>query len=168
MPVFVQVFSHPRFYWVLEKLPLGLGRTIYDPTFKVSGMPRMYQRIGSRSIAGVDRLNEHRAAVGNIYRAYLSGKGFPVIGQPNTAYVRYPLQVRNRNAIKRLFKYGVRQLYPLALCDLPALQQILAAPDKIETPGSRAIARNLVTLPTHLSVTRRIAFRLMKEIALNI
>jgi hypothetical protein len=42
---------------MLEKLPLGLGRTVFDPAFSVSGMPRLYQRIGVRALDELEAIN---------------------------------------------------------------------------------------------------------------
>lgn len=164
MPGVVRVFSNPRVYWVMEKLPLGLGRTIYDPSFAVSNMPRLYQRIGNRGIAELDKLNKHRAAIGNIYSSHFSDKRNSPFNISDLPLVRYPLLVKNRKPLSQLTKYGIRQLYPLALSDLPPLQDSLATP-RARVPGAREIADRLITLPTHLSVNKYTASHILEKIS---
>lgn len=161
MPMATRILACPQLYWIPERLPLGLGRTVYDPSFSVSQMPLPYQRIGTVALASLERLNQHRAAIGEAYCSYFEGKTGSRRGWKMPAYTRYPLLVRNQADARRLSMYGVRRLYPLALCDLPALQSSLAIPGK-HTPGAREIAGRLVTLPTHLSVNEKIADRLVR------
>lgn len=170
LPFAVRFFSHPRLYWLLEKLPLGLGSTIYDPDFAVGPMPRLYRRMGVRAVKELENLNNHRQAISRIYRDFFAGKTSSGPAEPVSTCLRYPFFVRNQKAAPRLFNLGVRQLYPLALCDLPELQKN-TAPHRADTPGARKIAEKLVTLPTHLAVSRNqaleIADRAGKTFTLN-
>ncbi|MBU0681030.1 MAG: DegT/DnrJ/EryC1/StrS family aminotransferase [Proteobacteria bacterium] len=163
LPFVVQIFSRPYFYWILEKLPLGLGRTVYDPAFSVSAMPLLYQRIGSASLSALARLNRHRSAIGHIYHILFAkeGGGGDLAGMP--PLIRYPLLVSNQQDAQSLAMLGIRQFYPHALCDLPALSTSLAG-DGRPTPGAREIANRLVTLPTHLAVNEKIARNIAKRV----
>lgn len=164
LPVVVQIFSNPRLYWLLERLPLGLGRTVYDPAFDLSVMSSLYQRIGALGLGELEMLNEHRIAIGNIYQTCFNGNmNFRERGAAQ-AHVRYPLlMLQNGQVLEQLFKHGVRRLYPLALCDLPPLQDSLTD-HNARTPGARQIAERLITLPTHMSVSESIAARIANEI----
>lgn len=162
---FIRIFSHPRFYWILEKMPLGLGRTIFDPSFAVAGIPLCYRRAGVLGLRELEGLNRHRIVVGNIYNARFShGTGFSE--KNGSVPVRFPVLVKDGKAALKLFDYGVRQLYPLALCDLAPLRSSLADP-KVDTPGAREIARRLITLPTHGLVTERIAGEIARGVKKN-
>ena len=162
LPIAVRILSNPRLYWMLEKLPLGLGRTIYDPTFPVSTMPLGHQRIGTSALAALDRLNEHRATIGGVYREHFAASTAGATLGGCVPYLRYPLLVSNQCDAARLARHGVRTFYPLALCDLPALQEHLADGEH-DTPGAREIARRLVTLPTHSGVSIQTARELAAE-----
>ncbi|MEN8258769.1 MAG: aminotransferase class V-fold PLP-dependent enzyme [Thermodesulfobacteriota bacterium] len=162
LPFAVQILSRPRLYWLLETLPLGLGQTVYNPDFGVSTMPSFYQRIGASALPGLEKLNQHRAGIGRLYQSLFSQQAdvLPAVGMP--AYVRYPLLVSNQQEVRRMTSYGVRQLYPLALCDLPALQADLVE-GRTQARGAREIARRLVTLPTHLAVDASSAKKIAGE-----
>ena len=159
LPLAIQIFSRPRFYWILEKLPLGLGQTIYDPAFAVSTMPRLYRKMGVRGLEELEKLNLHRALIGKIYRDYFSDENNGQMKQASLACVRYPLLVQNNGGANALFNLGVRQMYPFALCDLPQLRDELTD-QEVKTPGAREIAARLITLPTHLAVNELTANRI--------
>jgi len=156
-PMAVRILSWPGFYWILEQLPLGLGQTIYDPKFSIQGMSPAYQRIGSTAAKALDRLNSHRTAITRIYDTSFgvardaSDKALPCL--------RYPIMTDHSKKAADLAHLGVRRLYPQALCDLAPLKPLLAE-SKVRTPGAKQIARNLVTLPTHLGVSKNTALKI--------
>jgi perosamine synthetase len=160
-PLAVRFLACPQLYWLPEKLPLGLGQPEFDPSFPVAQMPLPYQRIGTAALAGLERFNQHRAAIGRMYDSCFGAKSESKQSVTVPAYMRYPLLVRNLSDMERLAAYGVRQIFPMALCDLPALQCHLTAPGA-RTPGAREIGDRLVTLPTHLSVNERVADRIVR------
>lgn len=163
-PIAVRTFSHPSIYWILEKLPLGLGHTVYDPAFPVFSMPRLYRKLGTRALPELQRLNKHRTRIRTVYsEQFFPDKACPQIGA-DSPLVRYPLLVEKRALSKRLLNHGVRQLYPQALCDLPQLREELVS-QKSTTPGARRIAEQLLTLPTHLSVTEHAAAGIAQEVS---
>ncbi|MGV1098212.1 aminotransferase class V-fold PLP-dependent enzyme [Thiovibrio sp. JS02] len=165
LPFLVQIFIKPRLYWILEKLPLGLGRTVYDPGFAVEAMPRAYQRIGVAVLPELARLNRHRIMIGKLYQDRFQAQAAG--GAERTpAYTRYPLLVRNQSDTGLLAAHGVRRLYPLALCDLAALGKALAGAAG-GTPGAREIAERLITLPTHLAVERKTAEMIIRAVEGN-
>jgi dTDP-4-amino-4,6-dideoxygalactose transaminase len=154
MPAAVRILSWPGLYWFLEKLPLGLGRTIYDPGFQVAGMSLAYQCLGDSALDDLGRLNRHRSLIAKIYnKAFEADADAQGIMVPP---VRYPLLVDQQEKVDKLAGYGVRRLYPKALCDLEELKPELTDPD-VQTPGAREISRRLITLPTHLGVSEHLA-----------
>jgi perosamine synthetase len=161
MPAAIRILSWPGLYWSLEKMPLGLGRTIYDPGFQVAGMSLAYQCLGDSALDDLDRLNRHRSLIAKVYNKAFGaetdaeGKTVPP--------VRYPLLVDQQEKADKLAGYGVRRLYPQALCDLKALKPELADPG-ITTPGARKIANTLVTLPTHLGISESMAQKISNHV----
>jgi len=151
LPFAIRLFSWPKLYWMLERLPLGLGRTVYDPEFTVASMPTLYQRIGTRALAGLAQLNRHRVEISRTYRTCLGGSP-----QQDSAHVRFPVLVREQDEVTGMARFGVRRLYPLALCDLPPLGKHLVQLG-LALPGAREIAERLVTLPTHRTVDSQCA-----------
>ena len=163
MPIAVRFFSQPRFYWIMEKLPLGLGRTIYDPSFPVADIPRLYHNAGAAGLREIESLNDHRRLIGGIYERHLSGQTGRLPVKNQSPCVRYPILVKSNDQVGPLSMYGVRKLYPLSLCDLPALQEKLAGPPE-PTRGAREIAGRLITLPTHRYVNEPTAGDIVRQI----
>ena len=161
MPAAVRVLSWPGLYWSLEKMPLGLGRTIYDPGFQVAGMPLAYQCLGDSALDDLDRLNRHRLLIAKVYNKSFGAEAYAE--DITVPPVRYPLLVDQQEKAEKLARYGVRRLYPQALCDLKALKPELADPG-ITTPGARKIANTLVTLPTHLGISENIAQKISNHV----
>ncbi len=151
LPFAIRLFSWPKLYWVLERLPLGLGRTVYDPEFPVASMPTLYQRIGTRALAELPQLNQHRIEISRTYRTCLGDSS-----EQDLAHVRFPVLVHKQNDVAGMARFGVRRLYPLALCELPPLDKHLRLQGQA-LPGAREIAERLVTLPTHRTVDSQCA-----------
>ena len=163
MPLAVRILSNPAFYWSMEKLPLGLGRTIYDPGFPVSGMSRFYQRLGEYALNDFERLNRHRSMISKIYADHLEpGNAFRNKTAVSSPHVRYPLLADSNKRAEDLVNYGVRRMYPRALCDLEPLREHLTG-SPAKTPGAREISRRLVTLPTHQRITEKMAIKIANE-----
>ncbi len=164
IPFAMQIFSRPCFYWSLEKLPLGLGRTVYDPFFTVMAMSRAYQRMGEYALDELGLLNRHRSNLGKIYCQSFTKQDEGNYARETTAHVRYPVLVGQQYRVGELAHYGVRRLYPQALCDLTALKPELAE-SAVQTPGARKISRQLITFPTHLGVSDRLARKISDKAA---
>ena len=163
MPLVVQILSNPALYWSMEKLPLGLGRTIYDPGFQVSGMSHFYQRIGINALDNLEKLNRHRSFISRIYTDRLGYKDvFRTRKTESLPHLRYPFLADYQKGVEKLANYGVRRMYPRALCDLESLKPHLTDP-RIKTPGAREICRRLVTLPTHLGISKKLAVKIANE-----
>ena len=74
-------------------------------------------------------------------------------------YLRLPVLISNANIrtaiIERLRKKGIDAAmpYPSAIVDVPEIKNIIINPDE-DYEGSRLVAEQLVTLPTHPYVNR--------------
>lgn len=157
----VQIFSSPWLYWTLERMPLGLGQTIYDPGFRTYAMSNACQRMGDFALQDLGSLNLHRARIVQAYSQHLAFKNGAQ--RASWPHVRYPVLTAEQESLTQLAAYGVRRLYPQALCDLKELHSDLA-PGQKSTPGAREIARQLVTLPTHMGVGPKMAVRIAREV----
>ena len=149
----VQVLSHPLIYGVMERLPLGLGKTIFDPGFAIAGMPEAIKRLAKISFAGMHALNSHRRTIAAVYKSRLEGAG--TISEPEGSepvYTRFPLLAGSRQLGLKLLRLGVRRMYPQPITSEPVIRSYLSSPVP-NTPGARHIAENLVTLPTHSRIT---------------
>jgi dTDP-4-amino-4,6-dideoxygalactose transaminase len=156
----VQVLSHPLLYGIMERLPLGLGRTIFDPGFAVGGMPQAVKRLAKSLLADLGPSIARRRSIADVYRSCLpDSRTVPEPQGAQPAYPRFPFLAGPGEISDRLFRRGVRRMYPRALIDEPEITRYFAGPG-IEAPGARQIARDLVTLPTHSRITRQTARRL--------
>ena len=117
LPFAVQILSWPRLYWVLEKLPLGLGRTVYDPGFEMNAMSPFHQRIGDQALADLEQLNQHRENISRIYSTFFGGESMRV-----APHIRFPVLLADQRELHKLADYGVRRLYPLSLINIEPLQ----------------------------------------------
>jgi perosamine synthetase len=163
----VQALSHPLLYGIMERLPLGLGQTIFDPGFAVAGMPPVMQRLAQSSFEDPGTASARRRDIAAVYRSCLPGsRTVPEPPGAQPAYPRFPFLAGPGEVRGQLFRLGVRRMYPRALVDEPEIVRHFAGPVP-NAPGARQIARALVTLPTHSRITtqtaRRIAGLLVEE-----
>lgn len=153
----VHALSHPLLYGVMEMLPLGLGETIFDPEFTISGMPAAMKRLAERSLENIDKQVERRRDIAAVYRLCLDGSR--IVPEPEgarPAYPRFPYLAGPGALDLRLLRLGVRRMYPRAIIDEPEIAKFIARPVS-PAPGARQIARDLITLPTHSKVTPSMA-----------
>jgi dTDP-4-amino-4,6-dideoxygalactose transaminase len=156
-----QFMSLPFCYWIPEHLPIGLGETIFTTDFGISGMPAIMQNLAENSIANLDDLNLHRRRVAGIYNeTFVDAFIFPVPDEAIPIYTRFPVKAGAGPISKDLKRLGVRRMYPKAITDVDIIKPYLAETQS-NTPGTLEIARNLITLPTHMGITENLA----KEIA---
>jgi dTDP-4-amino-4,6-dideoxygalactose transaminase len=156
-----QVMSTPSLYWIPEMLPLGLGKTIFDPNFYVAAMPHLCQRLAEKSMAVLDDLNTHRHHIANVYnKAFDYGCVIPVPEESTPVNARFPLMAGSGPIPSKLKRLGVRRMYPKSIADEENIKPYLTS-NPVPTPGAVQIAQNLITLPTHMGITENLA----KEIA---
>jgi hypothetical protein len=157
MAVLVRMLSHKRIYGILEMLPLGLGRTIFNPDFTVRGMPRPLQRLGAYSVCMLEAINGKRRVLARIYREEMDSLPTPPVRTGDSAvYTRYPVLAGEQAIPKTLYRWGVRRMYPNAILDEPAIRPYCTL-GKVSTPGAASIARRLITLPTNSAISEQSA-----------
>lgn len=153
----VQALSHPFLYGIMEKLPLGLGKTVFNPGFTISGMPSMMKRLAKSSLAGMESLNAHRRTIAGIYQARLdSARRVKEHAGSLPVYTRFPFFAGPKAISPQLYRLGVRRMYPEAISEEPVIRTYLANSDQ-PAPGAKQIAESLVTLPAHSRITPSIA-----------
>jgi len=159
-----KILTNPIFYGILEKLPLGLGKTDFNINFKSKKMPLLAKNMLIKSIPFLDQLNLHRRRISKIYsEAFNSKDQLTGANQSTAVYTRFPILVREKYNIKKLLRYGVRRMYPKAIADE---DQILPYIDKTSfyTPESQELANKLITLPTHIGITDKTAVLVTNKI----
>jgi len=153
-------FGRPALYGIPASVPmLGLGETRYHA-------PRAVTRAASFSAALVARTSvaaateaEVRRRAGDIWRAILpQSLSTPTVQDGSVAgYLRFPVRVARAAALlsqPEARAHGVAPSYPIPLTRLPELaDRVIAA--AADCRGADALARELVTLPTHSRVTAR-------------
>lgn len=161
-------FGRPALYGIPAAVPwLGLGETRYrDPT-PPRPLPRTAARLLLHDVAASRQEGEERRRRAERLLATLerSARVRPIRPLPGAVpgYLRLPLRVAGggglgglaglaqRDVARRL---GVSRSYPHCLGDLPAVRERLV--DSSRTwPGAEALARELITLPTHSLLSER-------------
>lgn len=155
-----QVLSHPLLYGIMERLPLGLGTTVFDPGFAMAGMPSAVKKLAKGALTGMEACNAHRRSIAGVYRSMLgSSRTVAETGGSMPVYTRFPFFGGPEKIGTELFRLGVRRMYPEAISGEPATKEYLA-PHVQPVPGARQIARDLMTLPTHGRITPGMAGRI--------
>jgi perosamine synthetase len=148
-----RLLSHKKIYGLLETLPLGLGKTVFDTRFSLQAMPKLIKRLGKRLFMMMAIFNEHRYAIAGLYQRILEGGRTPtLLPESRPVFTRFPVMAGIKHIPKALFQLGVRRMYPKAILDEPAIRPF-CAPVTMTTPGSTQIAEMLITLPTHRGIT---------------
>jgi hypothetical protein len=155
-----RILSDRRVYRMMETLPLGLGKTIFDPDFEMAAMPSCLEKLGQRTLGTLESLNNHRRNIAEVYKQVMSLEApSSAHGSSRAVYLRFPVVAGEGAISKELRNLGVRRMYPQAIRNVPELQthtdQTLA-----ETPGAEEISRRLVTLPTHQGISEGVAARI--------
>lgn len=157
----MKALIHPRAYWLPAGLPfLGLGETIYDPTFPIrrldglrAGLLKTWQRRLADS-------NVDRARQADVFLAKFCHEEAQLdpVRARGTAYLRLPVVMpttaakQNLCAVGTDLGLGVSSLYPTPVSDIPELQ---AQFQGRQYPGAVTLAHQLITLPVHHYVDTR-------------
>ena len=159
-----QVMSKPSLYWIPEMLPLGLGETIFDLGFDVSAMPLVMKKLAEKSMEVLDDLNAHRRHIAKTYEeAFDDECVIPIPEGGSAVYARFPLMAGPGPIPKELKRLGVRRMYPKAIAAEMAIAPYLGR-HQVSTPGATQIAQNLITLPTHMSITEDLAMEIVRKV----
>jgi perosamine synthetase len=159
----VQILSRPVFYGILEQLPLGLGKTEFNPDFGSSQMPVYVNILGSLSLHGLSRLNESRRAVAKVYSKLLADTAVPLPELGIPVYTRFPVMAGINEITPELKRLGIRRMYPKTIADELRIKPYLAG-QAVSLPGTSLIADKLITLPTHMGISTGLA----RSIALKV
>ncbi len=144
--------GRPGQYALPASLPfLRLGETIYRPP----APPRAIIAAGARMVPEALRLMDAAAErrAGNAARLAAAAAerewSVPAVMEGARAgWLRLPLVARRPRDVRRAARLGVMPGYPKALADLEGFtRRIVNRDDAFE--GARALARRLVTVPTH-------------------
>lgn len=159
-----RILSHKRVYGILESLPLGLGKTIFDPGFPIEGMPRVLERLGAGFRRDIETLNSHRSDVAQVYREVIGSSVTPRVDPADCAvYTRYPVMAGREAIPENLFRFGVRRMYPRAILDEPAIKPYCLS-GNMSTPGASTMAERLITLPTHSAISLKTAHDIAEKV----
>jgi perosamine synthetase len=148
--------THPFWFNILSRLPgITLGLSRFDPEFEMSRTSAFKVRLLHEVFRVTERENDNRLLVAQRYMELLARKAgisIPrsgVDGHPGT--LRFPILINDPGRREEILRQGIRRgwgltgMYPTALNGIPQLPQGSTA----KLSGAEAIARSIVTLPTH-------------------
>lgn len=149
----------PAMYGVVRRLPfLGLGRTEYETRYPIAQLSRPQTGVAAELSGRLDALNQQRRRnAAGIAKALqgVSGIALPAIATDAVpVYARFPMRILDPaardNVVRTLDDAGIGATtsYPRSLADVPEVVATLRSP-QAPMPGARAIAAQIVTLPTH-------------------
>lgn len=155
------LFLRPWLYWIPARL-LDLGKTPWESEYPIELYSR---RLSNAAIALLGRINditENRIITGRRIHADLYNI-CPIEESDSDispVFLRYPwLWSRDRRIrtsptgnVTHERRLGISTFYPACLLDVAQLEPFLA-PNVLDTPQSRRVAEDLVTLPTHGWIT---------------
>jgi dTDP-4-amino-4,6-dideoxygalactose transaminase len=155
------VLIHPRAYWLPAGLSfLGLGETIYDPTFSIRRLDGLRAGFLKTWRRRLEDSSEDRARHADLYLGSfrLEEAQLDPIRVRGTAYLRLPVvmpTVTDKQELCTAGKdlgLGVSALYPAPVSDIPELKARFQGQ---QYPGADILADRLVTLPVHQYVDER-------------
>jgi perosamine synthetase len=152
----MRMFSYPLIYGLLESLPLGLGKTVFDPAFTCKNMSGRINALGTLSLEYISDLNQHRRQIATVYSKNLNGMSVNVPENGIAVFTRFPVIAGARSIPLELRRLGVRRMYPKSIADEPQITPYLSGSPK-SLAGARSVAATLLTLPTHKRITPQIA-----------
>lgn len=165
---------HPRGYWLPNSLPfLGLGTTAYRTDYPLAQYDSWMAPMGHRLFARLDAITAQRRANADRFTCLLPwGAKLKAVVQrqeAEPAYLRFPVLIdpESRDAVLAALRangIGATASYPTAISDVPGLRGQLQGGEG-EVSGGQAVARSIVTLPTHGYVTSRDQERIAAVIA---
>lgn len=152
-----RIISNPAFYWLPEKLPLGLGTTVFDPTFPILPIPDTVAKLILTAAPFLSSFNTHRRNIAAVYSSTLNTKCLlPVPHEAEPVFVRFPVIAGNLTLARDLTRLGVRRMYPEAISKEKTIKPFFI--DNLgPTPGAVEIAANLIVLPTHSGIHSELA-----------
>jgi dTDP-4-amino-4,6-dideoxygalactose transaminase len=158
-----KILSKPAFYWLPEMLPLGLGKTVFDPGFSVNNISLLTERITIDALTILDELNAHRRRTADLYTKLLN-ENWKIYGDEHAiSAVRHPVMLPFQALPPTLKRLGIRRMYPHAIGAEKSIMPYLKS-DIQPTPGAMEISKRLFTLPTHLGIDDRMAMHISRAV----
>ncbi len=152
-----QIIAHPFIYGVAEKLPLGLGRTEFEPNFQVAEIPITLIRLLGPMMSYLIDMNHHRRSIASVYQRLIPQKHLiNHVDGATPVYPRFPVLARSGHLPAELIRLGIRRLYPQALNrERGIIPYILNADQSFS--GAEILAQQLISLPTHHAIDIQLA-----------
>lgn len=148
------LLQHPRLFWLPAAIPaLGIGRTVFDPSFPVDRLRPLSRRVLGSAAPDVGTANLRRRQAAGAWMRSLEGLPVRFLASETAVYPRLGALLPDRAAAERCVaaarEAGVMasRLYPRVLADLPELAG--RRMEDGEVSGARSLCDRLVTLPTH-------------------
>ncbi len=147
----------PWLYWIPNRIPqLELGKTVFTTDFDIARQSRPQASLGVTMLGRLDEFTRaRRANAGALIDGLRQVRGVraiqPVAGA-GPAYVRLPILAASEAArdgliaALRVAGIGATASYPRSIAEIPGLEH---AATGAGTPGAEAVARRIITLPTH-------------------
>lgn len=157
--ILARIFSRPSLYHFAERLPIGLGKTPFDPDFKVKGISSAIKGLLFRSMPLLEPYNRHRRKIANQYKNNLPPES--LIDEPqgsNCVYNRFPILAPTTKVGLKFKHLGVRRMYPSCIVDERKIRTFIHSEE--DTPGARELAQRLITLPTHSRISPSTAWHI--------
>jgi dTDP-4-amino-4,6-dideoxygalactose transaminase len=152
-----QMAAHPYVYGLAEKLPLGLGKTEFDPEFEIEAIPLSLITLIPKTMSRLPNMNRHRSDIAAIYQSLIRPACLVRVPENNNpVYPRFPVLACPGPLPLGLRRLGVRRLYPKALHQEPPIARYAVLGGHC-LHGVESLAQRLITLPTHLAVNGRTA-----------
>lgn len=161
VPLLAQwALARPLLYGIPARIPaLALGQTKYRTPHLPTEMPTASTRVVLRTLRHADRDGRRRRATAHRYATVLEwlAVATPTSDAPaaRPGYLRFPVMVPEGRQASDCADatLGIVPSYPMPLRTLGPLGPRLQ--DSPSTPGAEALARRLVTLPTHARLSAR-------------
>ena len=158
-----KLLARPSVYRIPASLPfLRLGETIYHEPPPLAGMPTA---VAAALLAGIDATDrETRSRRYRVSQWIGLLQGSPLVGlitphpDADPGWLRFPVRLvgqLEQGVVAGLRPAGVMPGYPRLLPDWPGFSDRVAAIETGPWPGATALARELITLPTHSGVEAR-------------
>jgi perosamine synthetase len=158
------VFLHPHLYWLPANLPfLGLGTTLYTTNYPLERYNAILGGMAHSLFRRLHQINRTRVANGCYYKDHLPAdehlRHITTPTESRPIFLRFPILVTDESLRARILetlqknRLGATGSFPTAIADIAELQQMITeGPDN--SAAGRAVARQIITLPTHPFVSR--------------
>lgn len=158
----LMLFTHPWFFWIPQSIPkLRLGETHYEPDFPILRMSsfqagltvKWREKLDNFRYTRKTNVNRWIAALDENKKSDLYFKHSLSLG-----LLRFPIKIKDPLKRRSLLKestergLGIAPVYPDSINHIPELNEDLK---NQEFPVAERFAKELVTLPTHVYLTKK-------------